>query len=783
MDREGTGPQSDPGKPNRYVGGHIERVEDNRFLRGRGCFVDDLTRNGLWHAVIVRSPMAHGRILSVEADAARALPGVHAVLTAADVEGEIPTIPFRRPNPKIGPYAQPVIARDVVRYFGEPVAIVLADGPELAEDAADLVFVDIEPLPPVLTSETSLARDAQLLFPGTTEDNVAAVFTAMKGDAEAAFLKAHLVVKGKFSTQRQTALPMETRGLLAEWDAASEHLTMHGAAKLPFFNRRTMAKMMALPEANVDYVEYDVGGGFGARGEFYPEDFLVALAARKTGHPIKWIEDRREHFGAIAHAREAEATLELALDQTGRFLGLRGTMRMNVGAYVRTNGMTPVRNCAQFMSGPYRVPDIALEAKAYVANKTPAGTFRGPGRYEGSFFMERLIDMAATELHMDRREIREINLLTDTEMPYPLAQIRPIDGARADTFCDSGEYSEAFKQCLEAFDWDEKAKLDGRLIDGRYHGIAVSNFIEGGASGPAETAAMQVLPGGTIEVRVGSSSVGQGMETVMTQIAADALGLPMARFDIRHGSTTLLDEGWGSYGSRATVMGGNAVQAAAENLIAEFLNVAAERFGVPADAVCYSAGMAIAPDGATFDLAETGLQVQAKFVISDPTYTNGAACAHVAVDPGTGQVRVLDYVVCDDVGRIINALTLHGQVTGATVQGFGSVFGEELPYDADGTLMVGTLADYLVPLAPDYPSIKCISLESYPSPTNPLGAKGAGEGGIIPVGGVIANAVASALRDFGIATNHLPLSPARVWRQLNPEGWSPSGSQHRARSV
>ncbi|RDC71952.1 xanthine dehydrogenase family protein molybdopterin-binding subunit [Rhodovulum sp. 12E13] len=756
--------------PNTYIGGHVERVEDARFLRGAGRYIDDVTREGMLHACVVRSAVAHGRLVSIDAEEALAMPGVHAVLTAADVTGEIPTIPFRRPNPKIGPYAQPVIARERVRYFGEPVALVLADSPELAEDAAELVLPEIEPLPAVVTRDAALAAEP-LLFPGTTEDNLAAVFTAGKGDAEAAFAGAALVVGDSFSTQRQTALPLETRGLLAEWDADAQHLTVHGAAKLPFFNRRAMAKMMDLPETSVDYVEHDVGGGFGARGEFYPEDFLVALAARITGRPVKWVEDRREHFAAIAHSREAEAQVELALDASGRILGLRGEMFMNVGAYVRPNGMTPVRNCAQFMSGPYRVPNIALQATAYVANKTPAGTFRGPGRYEGSFFIERLLDMAAARLGLDRRTIRQVNLLTNAEMPYPLAQIRPSDGSRAETSCDSGEYSEAFHRCLQAFDWEEKEKLDGRLIDGRYHGIAVSCFIEGGASGPAETARIQVAGDGGVEVYVGSSAIGQGLETVMAQIAADTLGLPMECIRIYHGSTTYLAEGWGSYGSRATVMGGNAVREAALALLARFRALAARRLGVGEAEVSVVGGQAVGPDGAVLDLADLaaeGLAGEAKFLNSDATYTNGTAAVHVAVDPETGRVEVLDYVVCDEVGRIVNALTLHGQVTGAAVQGFGSVFGEELPYDDDGALLVGTLADYLVPLATDYPRVRCLSLESYPSPTNPLGAKGAGEGGIIPVGGAVANAVASALRAFGVAPNHLPLSPARVWALLNP---------------
>ena len=751
---------------NTYIGNRVERVEDERFLRGHGQYVDDLTRDGLWHAAVLRSPVAHGLIRRIDASVALALPGIHRLVAAADIEGEIPTIPFRRPNPTIGPYAQPVIARDRVRYFGEPVALILADSPALAEDALELVELEIDPLPPVLTCTAALEGETQL-FP-TTGSNIAALFTAAKGEVKAAFASAHLVVTERFSTQRQTALPMETRGLLAEWNAETQHLRIHGAAKLPFFNRRTMAKMMGLPETSVDYIENDVGGGFGARGEFYPEDFLTALAARLTGHPVKWVEDRREHFSAIAHSREAEAELSLALDRDGRILGLKGDIFMNVGAYVRPNGITPVRNCAQFTSGPYRVPAIALKAHAFVSNKTPSGTYRGPGRYEGSFFIERLIDIAAARLALDRCTIREINLLTQAEMPYPLAQVLPSDGVGSDTSCDSGEYTEALRCCLAEFGWEKKAALNGRLVDGRYHGLGLACFIEGGASGPTEAARIAIAEDGMVEVYVGSSAIGQGLETVMSQIAADALGLPMQRIRVFHGSTTYLAEGWGSYGSRATVMGGNAVVMAATALLARFRDAAAARLGARPENLTLADGTGTTADGRRIALADIpGLEAEAKFQNATPTYTNGAAAVHVAVDPGTGRVEVLDYLVCDDVGRIINALTLHGQVIGAAVQGFGSVFGEELRYDDQGTLLVGSLADYHMPLATDYPHVHCISLENYPSPTNPIGAKGAGEGGIIPVGGAVANAVAAALQDFGIVPNHLPLSPGRVWQMIH----------------
>ena len=748
---------------NTFIGSPVERVEDLRFLRGHGQYVDDLDREGQWHAAIVRSPVAHGRIRAIDLTAASAMPGVRAVLTAQDIGPSIPTIPFRRRNPSVEPYAQPVIARDLVRYVGEPVGIVLADHPELAEDAVGAVSIDIEHLPPVTNWRASNKGDL-LLFAGTST-NRAAMFIARKGDADSAFRNAAYTRRESFRVQRMTALPMETRGLLAEWDAAENRLRVSGAAKLPFFNRRALAAMLELPEQAVDYIEFDVGGGFGARGEFYPEDFLVAFSARKFRHPVKWVEDRREHFMAIAHSRETEAEIEIACDRDGTILALRGDIWVDTGAYMRPNGTTPVRNVAQFTSGPYRIANLHLTAHAMTTNKTPSGTYRGPGRFEGCFFLERLIDMAARDLGLDRVEMRRRNLIALHQMPYRLADVEP-----GETFgrssCDSGDYAETFDGCLAQAKWAEKAKLQGQLIDGRYHGLGIACFIEGGASGPREHARIAVEPDGSLAVLVGSSSVGQGIETIMGQIAADALEVPLDRVRVLHGSTNYLPAGVGSFGSRSTVMGGCAIVLAADALMEKFRAGAAKRLGVAVNDLKLAEGVALAADGrkvSLADMADERLTADGVFSNENATYTYGTAVAHVAVDPKTGKVDVLDYTVVDDVGRIINPITLHGQVVGAAVQGLGGVFSEEIAYDENGQLLVGSLADYMIPLATDYPQVTAISLEQYPSPTNPLGAKGAGEGGVIPVGGALSNAVASALACLGIEPRELPLMPARVW--------------------
>jgi aerobic carbon-monoxide dehydrogenase large subunit len=753
-------------RTNTFIGSPVERVEDWRFLRGRGQYVDDLARAGQWHAVIVRSPVAHGRLRAVDAAAALAMPGVKAVITARDIGPSIPTIPFRRPLATIAPYAQPVIAADVVRYVGEPVAVVLAEHAERAEDAAQTVELHIDHLPVVSDHRASVQGDVRL-FENTTT-NCASVFTAHQGDVTAALARAAYRRRERFRVQRLTAMPLETRGLLAEWDAAAGRLTVSGAAKLPFFNRRAMAAMMGLSEAAVDYVEYDVGGGFGARGEFYPEDFLVAFAARKFRLPVKWVEDRREHFMAIGHSRETDCELEIGFDANGMITALAGDIWCDIGAYVRPNGMTPVRNVAQFTSGPYRIPNIHLRAHGMVTNKTPSGTYRAPGRFEGCFFIERLIEMAARDLGADPLALRRRNLIALAEMPFPLVAVTPNDGFGLSA-CDSGDYADVFDRCIAQARWEEKAKLQGQLIDGRYHGLGIACFIEGGGSGPREHARIALEADGTISVMVGSSAVGQGIETIMGQIAADALELPLDRIRISHGSTTLLPEGFGSYGSRSTVMGGNAIVLAANALLDKFRAAAAARLGVAPDAITITEGVARVADGravALADVADQHLRADGAFSNSKATYTYGTAIAHVAVDAKTGQVAVLDYVVVDDVGRIVNPLTLHGQVIGAAVQGLGSVFTEEIIYDDNGQLLVGSLADYMIPVATDYPQLTAVSLELHPSPNNPLGVKGAGEGGVIPVGGALANAVAAALASLGVEPRQLPLTPPRLWQLM-----------------
>jgi carbon-monoxide dehydrogenase large subunit len=668
-----------------------------------------------------------------------------------------------QPLPDFEPFGQPVIAETKVRYVGEALAVVLADTPGIAEDALGLIEVDIEALPAVADRHAA-ARGASLLFE-TAGSNLAITFRAVRGDAAAAFKDAPYVRRESFRTQRHMALPMEPRGLLAEWDAARGRLTVSGGAKVLFFNRRTLAKQMDLPESAIEIVENDVGGGFGARGEFYPEDFLIPFAARHAGRPVKWTEDRREHLMCVNHAREAECDIEIACARDGTILGLRGHAYVDVGAYMRTNGAVGARNVAQFMSGPYRIPHIDIDVALLLTNKTPVGTYRGPGRFETDFFRERLFDIVAQDLGVDRVEFRRRNLVSHAEMPYPIATITPFESK--DEF-DSGDYHATLERCLDEIKWSETSKLAGKPIDGRYHGLAIGCFIEGGAAGPKESARIVLEPDGRYAVYVGSSAIGQGLETAFAQIAADALEVPLERIrGVFHGTTSYVSDGYGAYHSRSVVMGGSAMLDAAEKLRAAIRAEAAKRLGCdPAEIAIIDGTKAVGPGGKSVALAgltREGISAEGAFLNKKHTYTYGAHAAHVAVDPKLGRVELIDYVVVEDCGRIINPLTVHGQTIGSVVQGLGGAMMEHLVYDQEGQLLTGSLADYLIPTADDFPNIRAVVLENHPSPINPLGAKGAGEGGIIAAGGVMANAVANALAAFGVEPRELPLTPTRIW--------------------
>jgi aerobic carbon-monoxide dehydrogenase large subunit len=625
----------------------------------------------------------------------------------------------------------------------------------------------------VVTDCEASAKDDRLLFEehGT---NRSMTFTAECGDADVAFATAPYVRREKFRTGRHYGLTMEPRGVMAEWDAATGRLTVSGAAKVPFFNRRILAGQIGLPVDAIEMIENDVGGGFGARGEFYPEDFLIPFAARHVGRPVKWIEDRRENLMAMNHARQAEVDVEIACTRDGTILALRGHAHVDMGAYMRTNGAVGARNIAQFMSGPYRIANVRLQSSLWMTNKTPVGTYRGPGRFETDFFRERLLDMVAKDLRIDRVEFRRRNLIPASDMPYRMPTITPFESKDE---IDSGDYRLSLDRCLEEFRWADKAKLQGRLIDGRYHGLAIGCFIEGGAAGPKETARLEINPDGSVAVFIGSSAVGQGVETVFAQIAADALEIPMDRISgVHHGSTAYVSDGYGAYHSRSVVMGGSALLDATRNLHDLIRATAAKRFGRAPSDIKISEDKITGPGGTSACFADfAGLTAEGIFLNKKHTYTYGAHAAHVTVDAKIGQVAIVDYVTVVDCGRIINPMTVRGQVIGSLVQGLGGAMLEDLRYDDQGQFLTGSLADYLLPTASDFPNLRTVVTDMFPSPINPLGAKGAGEGGIISAGGIMANAVANALGAFGVEPRELPLTPQRIWEMVQSGRGSAGG--------
>jgi len=518
----------------------------------------------------------------------------------------------------------------------------------------------------------------------------------------------------------------------------------------------------------------DAGGGFGVRGEFYPEDFLIPCLARRLNRPVKWIEDRREHFLTTNHAREATCDLEIACDRDGTIVALRGEVTVNIGAYARGTGGTSPTRCAQFLPGPYRIPNFHCKVNAHVSNKTPSGTYRGPGRIEANFFRERLIDMAAADLAIDPADMRRRNFVTAQEMPFDIGRLVQYEPPAA---FDSGKFGTVFETALEKIGWSDKQSVQGRKIDGFFHGIGVASFVESSAGGLKEHARIRLGLDGGLEVYVGATSTGQGHETVFAQVCADALQLPLDGIRIICASTDELDESLGTWHSRSAVMAGNAVLTTAKSFIERLQSVASEYFGRPNVALEWRDGRFWRTDTDTSVtltalarfVAERGDTVDVPGVFNytgAKPFSYGTHAAHVAVDPRTGYVKLIDFIAIEDIGRVLNPLIVHGQALGAIVQGLGGAFLEQLHYDGEGQLLTASFADYLLPTATDFPNIRGEFLELALAPGNPLGAKGAGEGGIVAVAAAVSNAVSAALSSLDVQVRSLPLSPPRIWQLI-----------------
>jgi CO/xanthine dehydrogenase Mo-binding subunit len=684
------------------------------------------------------------------------------VWTHADV-AHIPPIPFRLTGlDELKPYQQPVLAKDVVRYVGEPVAVVFAENAYLAEDAADLVELDIEQ-----GRATMLATEQPVFYEHdtlklTTE---AGVLQKTYGDVDKAFADAHAVVSLELSVGRHSGVPLETRGAVARYDAARDVLEMHGAAKVPHWNRDTLAQMLGRKRDSVQLFEGHVGGGFGIRGELYPEDVLVCAAALKFRCPIKWIEDRREHLIAANHSRQQHHRVRAAIDDAGHVLAIEDEFFHDNGAYMRTHAATVPDLTAAMLPGPYRVPAYRATGHIRLTNKTPCGTYRAPGRYESSFVRERLLDAIAAKVGVDKVEIRRRNLIAKSAMPYALG----LDTLGTHIVYDSGDYALLLDKALSMAGWDTlQVQLQKRRAAGEKVGAGVAMFVEKGGLGPFDTVRIDIGPDGTIEIVTGVASLGQGVETAIAQICADTLGVDYAAVRVIHGQTDRIDKGMGAFASRVTVMCGEATRLAAVRLRGKILQAAGElmqtntaNLDIVNGEIVRSGGPG--PSMALAEIARMhgGLSAEDTFESRHMVYPYGVHIAAVRVDADTGGVTIERYAIAYDVGRAVNPKLVEGQIAGGLAQGVGGALFEEFLYDEAGEPMSVTFADYLMPTAREIPALSMLIAEDAPSPLNPLGLKGAGEGGANPVGAAIASAIDDALQRPGAVTR-LPVSPQRL---------------------
>ena len=762
-----------------YIGAPIRRKEDVRFTTGRATFVDDIKLLNMLYAAIVRSPHAHARIKAIDTSKALAIPGVVAVFTYQDIEHLAKGIPLRaamQPVPGLEPFFQKPLPKDKVRHVGEPVAIVVAESRYLAEDGVDEVEVTYEPLPAVMDVEESLK--GRVLIHEDQGTNEAAQYTINQGDIDSAFREADYTRKERFKVHRHTGNPMETRGLVASYEPGRGDLTVWGPTKVTHHNRGILASMLKMPERQIHFIEPDVGGGFGIRGEFYPEDFLVPFAAMKVGRPVKWIEDRLEHLMGSNHSRELLCDIEIATKRDGQILGIRAEVYGVMGAYVRTHGTVIPSATAAVLTGPYHVPNYQCVVHCVLTNKMGLGTYRAPGRYESCFIRERLLDMVATDLKIDQVELRLKNLVQPSQMPYSLGKIRP---PYASTVLDSGDYPLALKTALDRFDYESIKSIQGTYQDGKYHGIGIACFVKISGTGPFEGARIVIKRADEIVVYSGVATMGQGHETAMAQICGDGLGVPMESISFYHGNTDYIPYGAGTSASRVTVMLGNAIYMACGEMKSRILSLAGKHLGIDPHDLVFERGQVyrketegegplLGLDGVV-KLADPsnlsaegtpGLDVTSYYKSEHQTVSYGSHVCHVAVDPETGKLDILRYVVTEDVGRAINPMMVHGQCIGAAAQGIGGTILEELVYDDSGQLLSGSFMDYLLPTSTDVPHIESIVMEIAPSPFNPLGVKGAGEGGIVATGAALSNAVTNALRPLGVEVRDLPLSPDKL---------------------
>jgi carbon-monoxide dehydrogenase large subunit len=771
----------------RFIGRSVKPEKSSRFLTGSGIYVSDIRLPDMLHAAILRSIHAHARIRAVDVKEALRLDGVVGVWTGREIEGRISRFPesfeihpvpwlegvkpvLRGPRPA-------ALAQGKVHYVGEPVAIVVAADRHKAEDAVDAIMVQYEELPVVVDPKESFKPGATLVHDGS-ENNIVFSFKIDKGNVDLALRAAPFTLRERFRHHRYCAAPLECRGVVAWIEPKTNILTVWSSTQMPHLVRRQIAAQLDLAEETVRVIAPDIGGGFGPKVFVYPEEILVPFLTLQLGRPVKWIEDRREHFISTAHGRDQLHEVEMAFDQEGHILALRDRFLLDNGAY-NPMGLTDAYNTAAHLQGPYKIANLSVTGTCVSTNKVPNAPYRGAGRPEAVFVMERCIDMVAARLGLDPAEVRRRNFVQREEMPYH-AGILYRDG---EPICyDSGDYPETLARALEAAGYTELRQRQQELRQqGRYLGIGIGCYVEGTGVGSFEGARVRIDASGRLVIATGATGHGQGHETVFAQIAADLWSVSPENVSLIEGDTSSIPFGCGSFGSRSTVNVGSAIYGASARLKEKVLRLAAHLLeanpddleldggkvfvrGFPQRAVSFSELARAAVPGWAANLPdgmEPGLEATFYFVPPTVTWANAAHLAVIEVDIQTGIIKLLDYVVSHDAGKLINPLLVDGQIHGGVAQGIGAALYEEITYDPSGQLLSGSFMDYLLPGSMEVPKIKTVHLES-PSPLNPLGVKGLGEGGAIAPPAAIANALADALLPFAAQVSEIPLSPSRV---------------------
>ena len=773
------------------IGRSLKPYKAIRFLTGGGTYASDIRLPDMLHAALLRSLHAHARIRAVDATEALRLDGVFGVWTGRDIEGRISSFPesfeihpaawLEGVRPVLQGPRPTALAQGKVHYVGEPVAIVVAEDRYKAEDAVDVIAVDYEELPIVIDPEEALKSGATLIHEGS-KDNVVFSFSVNKGNLDQAMVEAPYRLRERFRHHRYCAAPLEGRGVTAWVEPKTKILTVWSSTQMPHLVRRQIAAQLNLPEETVRVIAPDIGGGFGPKVFVYPEEILVPFLALQLGRPVKWIEDRREHFISTAHGRDQVHEVELAFDEEGRILALRDRFLLDNGAY-NPMGLTDAYNTAAHLQGPYKIPNLTVTGICVSTNKVPNAPYRGAGRPEAVFVMERCMDMMAAHLRLDPSELRRRNFVRPEEMPYH-AGILYRDGQ---PICyDSGDYPETLSRALKTANYDDLRKQQQELRQsGRYIGIGIGCYVEGTGVGSFEGAKVRIDASGQLVIATGATGHGQGHETVFAQIGADLWGVSPDDVRIIEGDTSSIEFGCGTFGSRSTVTVGSAIYEASALLKEKILRLAAHLLeansddlefgggkvfirGLPQRAVSFADLARAAVPGWASKLPEglqTGLEAVHYFVPATVTWANAAHVAVIEVDIQTGKIKLLDYVVSHDAGKLINPLLAEGQIHGGVAQGIGAALYEKISYDQNGQLLGGSFMHYLLPGSMEVPNIKTVHLES-PSPLNPLGVKGLGEGGAIAPPAAIANALADALVPFAASVNELPLNPERVLKVL-----------------